>query len=211
MGRSHKRFRFLISSGPTQEPLDPVRFLSNYSTGAMGRHLDAAARKRGHKVTWVCCPDEAKTARDLLSKLAALLPKHDALLMAAAVGDVRPAVYSKRKIKKDDLSTLKLVKNPDILAVLSKKKKKDQVFIAFALETRDMFDNALKKLRRKKLDAIVMQKVTDKEHPFGDKAIGAFILETGGAFTGFRAIEKSRLAGLLIRKTEALLASKRRD
>ena len=203
-----KKFHFLICSGPTQEPLDPVRYLSNYSTGTMGKYLNEAAKKRGHRVTWVQCPQDAQTARDLEIKLRGLLPKHDALLMAAAVADVRPAGFSKHKIKKNDLKSIRLVRNPDVLAVLSKKKKKKQVFIGFALETRDMFNNALKKLKEKKLEAIVLQSVRENETPFGDKKIGAFVLENKGNFAGFKSISKQKLAYFLIRKTERFLLAK---
>ena len=203
-----KKYRFLICSGPTQEPLDPVRYLSNYSTGTMGKCLDEAARKRGHRVTWVQCPRDAQTARDLERKLKALLPKQDAFLMAAAVADVRPAGFSKHKIKKNDLKSIRLVKNPDVLAALSKKKNKKQVFIGFALETRDMFQNAFKKLKEKKLEAIVLQKVTEKDKPFGDKQIGAFVLENRGNFSGFKSISKQKLAHFLVRKTERFLLAK---
>ena len=203
-----KRYRFLICSGPTQEPIDPVRYLSNYSTGTMGRCLNEAAHQRGHRVTWVRCPEDAPTARDLEVKLKGLLPGHDALFMAAAVADARPAGFSKHKIKKSELKTIRLVKNPDVLAALSKQKRKKQVFVGFALETRDMFDNAFKKLKAKKLEAIVLQKVTEEETPFGDREIGAFVLEQGGNFSGFKSISKKRLAQFLVRKTERFLLAK---
>ena len=177
----------------------------------MGRCLNEAAVKRGHRVTWVQCPQDAQTAVELQKKLTALLPGQDALIMAAAVSDVRPAGYSRHKLKKDRLKSIRLIKNPDILAALSKNKKKKQVFVGFALETRDMFDNAFKKLKQKKLDAIVLQKITDSERPFGDKSIGAFILESRGNFSGFKLISKQRLAHYLVTKVERLLLSKTRD
>ena len=177
----------------------------------MGKCLSEVAKKRGHQVTWVQCPQDAQTARELKQKLKALLPKQDALIMAAAVGDVRPAVFSNNKIKKNALKSIRFVKNPDILAALSQQKKKKQVFIGFALESRDMFDNGLKKLREKKLEAIVLQKVTANDKPFGDKEIGAFVLENKGNFSGFRSISKPKLAYFLIRKTERFLISKNRD
>ena len=177
----------------------------------MGKCLNEAAKERGHRVTWVQCPRDARTAVELRKKLSTLLPGHDALIMAAAVVDARPAGYSRHKIKKDRFKHIRLVKNPDILAALSKKKKKKQVFIGFALETRDMFDNAFKKLRDKKLDAVVLQHVTEEDGPFGDKNIGAFVLEKSGNFAGFKSISKQRLAHYLVRKTERFLVSKNRD
>ena len=174
----------------------------------MGKYLSETARKRGHRVTWVQCPQDAQTARALQVKLGRLLPGQDAFLMAAAVADVRPAGFSKHKIKKNDLKNIRLVKNPDILAALSKKKKKNQVFIGFALETRAIFHNAFRKLKEKKLEAIVLQKVTEEDKPFGDKNIGAFVLENEGNFAGFKSISKQKLAQFLIRKTERFLLAK---
>ena len=195
--------RFLIASGPTQEPLDPVRFLSNYSTGVMGKYLAHAARQRKHHVTWVECPRDAQTAADLQRKLKTLLPKNDVLIMAAAVCDARPARVSATKIKKEALSAIRLVKNPDILASLAKKKRKDQVFIGFGLESEKILANGLKKLKRKSLELIVLQKVTKNRTPFGDKSIEAFILKKNGDVRRFGAISKPKLAELLVREAEA--------
>lgn len=206
-----KKFRFLIASGPTREPIDPVRFISNYSTGVMGKCLNEAAKKRGHRVTWVQSPQDAETALELKDKLSSLLPTHDALIMASAVADVRPAGYSRAKIKKDKLYRLRLVKNPDILAVLSKRKKKNQVFVGFALETREPFKNALMKIKKKKLEAIVLQRVTENKKPFGDQPIGATVLEDKKHFTDFKSISKRKLADFLVHKTEQFLLSKTRD
>ena len=206
-----KKFRFLISSGPTQEPLDPVRFISNYSTGVMGKCLNDAAKKRGHRVTWVQSPKDAQTALQLQKKLTGLLPKHDALIMASAVADARPVVFSHGKIKKARLKNIRLVKNPDILAILSKKKKKTQVFVGFALETKNPFQNALKKLKNKRLEAIVLQKVTEKTKPFGNRSIGAVVVEDKTHFTDFKSISKTKLADFLVRRTEEFLLSKSRD
>ena len=118
---------FLIAFGPTREPIDPVRFLSNYSTGTMGRCLVEAAKIRGHRVDAVECPNDAETARDLENVLKARMAKTDVLVMAAAVCDARPEKLAAKKIKKQNLGSIKLVKNPDILAGLAKKKRKDQI------------------------------------------------------------------------------------
>ena len=203
-----KKIRFLIASGPTREPLDPVRYLSNYSTGTMGRYLAGEAKKAGHKVTWVECPGNTETAAQLEAGLKKLLPKSDVLIMAAAVCDVRPLKFSGKKIKKDQLSSIRLTKNPDILASLSKTKRKDQIFIGFALESENIFKNALKKLEEKKLDLIVLQKVTAKKTPFGDKPIDAFFLDRDEAIMRYRAIKKQKLAGLIVDAAEQLFQDK---
>jgi phosphopantothenoylcysteine decarboxylase/phosphopantothenate--cysteine ligase len=196
--------KFLIVSGPTQEPLDPVRFLSNYSTGAMGKHLVTAAKKRGHRVTWVRCPQDAQTALALGKKLKKLAPRHDVVIMAAAVCDVRPAFFSSSKIKKEGFEQIHLVKNPDILATLSKKKKKGQIFIGFALESNHILKNGFEKLKSKNLDFVVVQKVTKHQAPFGEKAIEAFVLDKNRDFTGFKLVSKPKLARFLIWQAQKL-------
>jgi len=201
--------RFLIASGPTQEPLDPVRFLSNYSTGTMGKYLTQAARRRKHRVTWVECPRDAQTALDLQRKLTRLLPKNDVLVMAAAVCDARPARVSPTKIKKGALSAIRLVKNPDILAGLAKKKRKDQLFIGFGLESEKILANGHKKLRSKGLELIVLQKVTRTQTPFGEKPIEAFILKKNGGVKRFHSISKKKLADFLVREAERVARAKK--
>ena len=196
--------RFLIVSGPTREPIDPVRYLSNYSTGTMGKHLNDAAKKRGHRVDWVRCPENAETARDLLKELKRRLPKNDVLIMAAAVCDRRPASFSAQKIKKDELSTLRLVKNPDILHELSKIKKKKQIFIGFALESRNILKNGFEKLSRKGLELIVVQKVMRNHTPFGDKPIEAYVVDACGCVEHLRKVSKKALAMLLVWAGESL-------
>ena len=203
------KLRFLVVSGPTREPVDPVRYLSNYSTGTMGRFLVEHATKRGHAVEWVRCPEDAETARDLEKILRARVPRTDVLFMVAAVCDVRPAVFSRQKIRKDRLLSFKLKKNPDVLASLGKRKKRGQVFIGFALESENAVENGLRKLKNKNLDLLLLQKVTAGKKPFGEVTLDAFLLDKSGVRRCFPAVAKKRLAGILIRETEALAAAKR--
>jgi phosphopantothenoylcysteine decarboxylase/phosphopantothenate--cysteine ligase len=187
-----------------------VRFLSNYSTGTVGKYLIAAAASRGHKVTWVECPKDAETAGELQTKLSFLVPRHDVLIMAAAVCDARPTAFSAGKIKKESFSAIRLVRNPDILAGLARKKRKDQIFVGFGLESTKILESGRRKLKKKGLDLIVLQKVTSKTHPFGDKPIEAFVMDNAGRRSHFAAISKRRLAGYLIRRSERLF-DKARD
>ncbi|MBI4352487.1 MAG: phosphopantothenoylcysteine decarboxylase [Candidatus Omnitrophica bacterium] len=196
----NSRERFLIVSGPTREPIDPVRFLSNYSTGTMGKYLAQAAKRRGYKVTWIQCPKDAPTALLLRKQLRSLLPRHDVLIMAAAVCDVRPVSFSSSKIKKENLLVLRLVKNPDILADLAKRKRKDQIFIGFGLESSRLIEEGRRKLKEKGLELIVLQNVTRRANPFGDKAIRAVLLDRHGVVENFPSISKRSLAGWLIRR-----------
>ena len=174
----------------------------------MGEYLVQAAKKAGHKTTWVECPKKIKTAVELERELKKLLPKNDVLIMAAAVCDVRPLEYSRQKIKKGRLSLIRLTKNPDILAGLSKTKRKDQIFIGFALESENIFKNAFKKLKEKKLDLVVLQKITEKINPFGDRPIEAFVLGKDEGITRYSSIKKKRLARLIIEAAERLAQGK---
>jgi len=205
------RLRFLIAFGPTQEPIDPVRFISNHSTGVMGRSLVAAAKKRGHRVESVECPKRAQTARELDRLMWGLLPKSDVLVMAAAVADVRPSKVSGTKIKKNELRGVRFVKNPDILAHLAKRKKRGQVFVGFGLESGNLAKNGAAKMRRKNLELIVLQKVTKKNKPFGKKAIDATLMDREGKTAVCRSVTKDKLAGILVRQAEEIFASKNRD
>jgi len=202
------RLRFLVAYGPTREPLDPVRFLSNYSTGVMGKSVVLAAKKRGHRVESVECPSGAQTALELEKVLRRLTPKSDVLVMAAAVADVRAAGFSAVKIKKEKLRSIRLVKNPDVLAGLARRKKKGQVFIGFGLESADLLKNGRGKLRKKGLELIVLQKVSSKNKPFGDKTVDATLLDAKGAVKRHVAITKQRLAVELVKRAEAIYASK---
>ena len=200
--------RFVIASGPTEEPIDPVRFISNRSTGTMGRCLAQAARRKGYAVIWIQCPKDARTALDLKKKLQVLVPQSDCFIMAAAVCDARPVFFAKRKIKKAKLRNIQLVKNPDILAGLPK--KKGQVFIGFGIESGDIFENGFKKLVQKKLDRIVLQKVTARRDPFGDKRIDALVMDKDKRCAHFRSATKARIAGYLIQEAERLLRISRK-
>ena len=164
--------RLLITAGPTREPLDPVRFLSNRSTGKMGYALAAAAAARGHEVTLISGPVALPppedmqvvrivTAADMLAAVKLHLAICDALIMAAAVADWRPARVAKRKMKKgaEQRMTLELKRTPDILKTIAPLKGK-KIFIGFAAETHNVRAEAKRKLREKSLDLIVANDVT---------------------------------------------------
>lgn len=196
------KIRFLIVSGPTIEPIDPVRYISNYSTGTMGKALVVAAKKRGHAVDWVSCPDGAKTARELLALLKKRITQCDVLVMAAAVADARPAFYSDEKIKKEHLRSIRLVRNPDILKSLAKKKKENQVFIGFALETGNVSKLAEEKRKRKNLELIVAQRVTKNKSPFGKTRYDFHLMDASDGYELRKHETKSRLAAVLVRRAE---------
>ncbi|MGI5868177.1 MAG: phosphopantothenoylcysteine decarboxylase [Kiritimatiellia bacterium] len=163
--------KVLVTAGPTREHLDPVRFLSNRSSGRMGYALAEAARDRGHDVILVSGPValpppdgveivKVVSARDMLAAVSGRLPWCDTLIMCAAVADWRPASCSDEKLKKRTMeTTLALVPNPDILAEIAPRKG-DRLFIGFAAETHDLLAQAQDKLARKGLDLIVANDVT---------------------------------------------------
>jgi phosphopantothenoylcysteine synthetase/decarboxylase len=157
---------FLITSGPTKEYIDPVRFISNASSGKMGFELASYAKKSGNNVILVSGSRNAGEIRgvktipvvsalEMQRKVRENIPKADIFISAAAVSDYRPLRIEKNKIKKTkDILVLKLVKNPDILKEVSLKNK-NKVMVGFCLESKDLIKNALKKLKDKNLDLIV--------------------------------------------------------
>lgn len=159
--------RVLITAGPTREPIDPVRFLSNPSTGTMGFALAAAARRRGADVTLVSGPTaletppgvvriDVTTAQEMYDAVQAHR-NADLVFMAAAVSDYAPARTSEQKIKKGDGDlTLRLRRTPDVLAALGRAKRPGQVLVGFALETHDGIEHAHRKLAAKNLDLVVL-------------------------------------------------------
>ena len=165
---SMKGLRVLIGAGRTEEPFDPVRVLTNRSSGRMGFALAEAARDRGAEVTVVAGPVsvDPPAGVDVVSITTALQmeramtergPKANVIIMAAAVADYRPVRPSPQKIKRDaGTLEVKLEPNPDILAGLGAAKKKDQLVVGFALETENGVENARKKLAQKKADLIVL-------------------------------------------------------
>ena len=166
----------LVTAGPTQEPLDPVRYLTNHSTGKMGYALAEAARDMGAHVTLVSGPVsldapegvdvvDVTTARDMFAAVSERFPGADITVMAAAVGDFRAETASPQKIKKHGRTTLtlELVSNPDILAWAGEHKRTDgsQVLCGFAMETEHLVENAARKLAEKHCDMLVANNLRD--------------------------------------------------
>ena len=197
--------RVLITAGPTREHLDDVRYLSNPSTGAMGFACAEEARRAGHAVTLVTGPSSLPdpsgvtvkrvTSADEMKKAAmAAYVSADAVIATAAVSDYRPARRVKGKMKKGPARmSLELVRTPDILGEMGRKKGK-KILIGFALETRDEVENAMSKLAAKRLDHVVL----DSPAAFGADRIDATVIHADGARESFRSIAKRELAALLV-------------
>lgn len=160
-----KKLTFLILSGPTKEYIDPVRYISNESSGKMGLALAEYAVKKGHKVIFISgetvkYPEHVKlikvvSAIEMFEKLKSNLQKADIIISAAAVADYRPSKFQKQKMKKSsDSVLLKFEKNPDILKYCGRNKF-NKVTVGFALETQNLVTNARFKLKSKKLDFII--------------------------------------------------------
>ncbi len=160
--------KILVTAGPTREALDPVRFLTNHSTGKMGYAIARVAAARGAEVTLVTGPTEIKkpgfvkvvpieSAREMYEAVTAASEEQDAIIKAAAVADYRPAHVSDEKIKKKDGDELSIPveRTDDILAYLGSHKKPGQFLCGFSMETEHMLENSRKKLEKKNLDMIV--------------------------------------------------------
>ena len=171
----------LVTAGPTQEAIDPVRFISNHSSGKMGYAIVRALLQQGASVYLISGPVNitvpahprlavqcVQTAMEMYEACSSLFNMVDIAVFAAAVADYRPAQVAKQKIKKSSASfTIKMVRNKDIAASFGKTKRQDQLSIGFALETNDEQENAIAKLERKNFDMVVLNSMNDANAGFG--------------------------------------------
>lgn len=173
-----KELKVLITAGPTQEPIDPVRYITNHSSGKMGYAIAAQAQKRGAKVKIVSGPVNinapsgvevafVKTADEMFNEVMKSYEEFDILIMVAAVADYKCAQIADKKIKKNNNElSIDLVKNPDIAKELGKVKG-NRVLVGFSAETNDLINNACEKLASKNLDMIIANDVTQEGAGFG--------------------------------------------
>ncbi len=225
----HRTLQVLVTCGPTREPLDPVRFISNRSTGTLGIELARAFAARGHQVVLAAGPIDLpkdlgprirvvrfETARELHKIALKEFKRCDAVCMTAAVADFRPAAQSSAKIKRGKSAlTVRLIPNPDILADLGRRKRPVQVLVGFAVESSQVEARAKAKLIKKKLDLIVAQRVGGGSDPFGRVTMDTVLIgrpATGpqGAASAaprrintFSAISKPALAARIAASVEA--------
>jgi phosphopantothenoylcysteine decarboxylase/phosphopantothenate--cysteine ligase len=180
----------IITAGGTREPIDPVRFIGNRSSGKMGIAMADAAYSRGADVTLISTVEVERaypvilveTAFEMQETVEGEFDGCNALVMTAAVADFRPLAVSSQKIKKTDSDDiqLELTKNPDILDLLGRVKRKDQVIIGFAAESEELLSNAAQKLKRKNLDLIVGNDITVPDIGFGSDDNAVVILSADG-------------------------------
>lgn len=213
--------RVLITSGPTVEPIDAVRFISNRSSGKMGEALAKAALRSGAHVDIVSGPVsiaypseanvfEVNTAEEMLQACISLSDDADLIVCAAAVSDLKPETFYDYKLKKgaDDglLENIALVKNPDILKTLSDKRHPGQVVVGFAAETDSAIDNGIKKLESKGADLIVAN-VVGENAGFGKDVVSAALISADG-IEELPEISKRELAAKILGRAAELLNEK---
>ena len=208
--------RILVTAGPTHEPLDPVRYLSNPSSGKMGYAIADTAQIRGAEVTLISGPTylkppavdkftPCKTAAEMNSLVQKYLPECDVLVMTAAVGDFTAETLEKEKIKKcsGDSLVLNLVPTKDILMEVSKVKTK-QFVVGFAAETQNLIQSALEKLRNKKLDLIVANDISAPGIGFQSDNNQVSLIDSSERIENLPRMSKTEIANILLDKIKQL-------
>lgn len=207
----------LVTAGPTREPLDPVRFITNYSSGKMGYALASRARRRGASVILISGPTvlsvprgvtyvPISTAVEMRHAVMKNLKQSTIVIKSAAVADYRPSVCADAKIKKKDGPwTLYLERNPDIIAEIGKKKK-ERILIGFALESEDLIKNAKAKMLTKNMDLIVANDVKQKDAGFQSDTNIVKILDRDGGIEELPLMDKIDVADRILDRAKMIIA-----
>ncbi len=211
--------KVLVTAGPTREAIDPVRYISNGSTGKMGYAVANAAALRGSKVTLVSGPVDIEppsgvqvvnvtSAEDMYRAVMELESEYDIIVMSAAVGDFRPEAAADNKIKKSaGTPEIRLVPNPDILAELGRRRRR-RVLVGFCMETRDLLENAAKKLESKNADIIVANDLNTPGAGFGtDTNVVTMLFRDGREKLELRDT-KAAIADVILTKAAETLSAK---
>lgn len=218
-GGSFADRHIVVTAGGTQEFIDPVRIITNRSSGKMGYALAEAARDRGAKVTLITGPTllarpvgveaiDVCTAEEMLQAVRSAISGTDVLVMAAAVADYRPRTKAKGKIKKEGAGlTLELERTPDILSEI----KGDFIRVGFAAESENLVENATRKLRRKNLDLIVANDVTAKGSGFGTDSNQVTIIGKDGKAESLPLLPKREVADKVLDKVAKLLTERYKE
>ena len=206
--------RILVTAGPTIEPLDPIRFISNYSTGTIGYEIAREGKRQGFEMCLISGPVRLSavsgikvinvtTAKEMEKAVLEKINRYDCIIMTAAVCDFRPEKIEKNKIKKKDRLRISLVKNTDILSKIGS--KKNIIKVGFALETERPVENGKKKLETKKLDFIVINVKKRGKNPFGaGKKDYMVISAESGKKEQFEEITKKKMAKIILKTVENL-------
>ena len=203
--------KVMVTAGPTYEPIDPVRFVGNHSSGLMGFCIAESAAERGAEVTLVTGPTHLKTvhpnikrvdvvtAEEMYSRCMDIFRSQDLMVMAAAVADYTPVTVASEKIKKkSDTLQLSLKKTHDILYAIGQSKDQNQTLVGFALETENEIDNALHKLHTKNADFIVLNSLRDKDAGFRTATNKVRIISKDGHITESELKDKKSIADDII-------------
>ncbi len=203
----------IITSGPTIEPIDPVRFISNRSSGKMGMALAEMGKEIGiENIYFISGPVcdypkdvfliKIETAIELQNEVLKHFEKAEVIIMAAAVSDYRSEKYYTDKMKKNsDVIDFRLIRNPDILKELGQRKSKNQILVGFAVETEDVLDNAVKKFKEKNLDLLILNEFSEKNPVFGSDYNQVFLINKRG-IKSIKKTQKMDLAKILWKEIE---------
>ncbi len=216
----------LVTAGGTREPIDPVRTLTNRSSGLMGASIAVAARDRGAKVTLITTAKATSepgitvipvdTAAEMSSAVKSQLPKHNTLIMAAAVSDFRPTSPSNVKLKKNDKHNMKITleKTQDILSTVSNSQDgyiRPMVVVGFAAETQNLIDGAREKIASKRIDLIAANTVQNDQSPFGAKNVALTLIDRNGKVQPLPEMPKEQAAHRLLDQVVQLIADSASD
>jgi len=216
--KDFENINVLVTAGPTREALDPVRFISNPSTGLMGYAIAHALRERGAKVTLISGPTALKappavilipvtTAEQMHKAVIDHFDQNQLVIKAAAVSDFKPSQFSGQKVKKNTAGlTLELTPTADILMELGRRKK-DQVLVGFAAETENVIQNARDKLNRKNLDLIVVNDLAEEGAGFASSTNRVTLIDRSGAVEELPLMKKEELAHRLLDRIAPLFAT----
>ena len=211
--------KFLITAGPTQEPLDPVRFITNLSSGKMGYALARVAGRRGAHVTLISGPTnlvaprvekiiEVRTAREMHKAVMENYKKATIIIKAAAVADYRPKEFSKDKIKKAEKTlSFNLEKNPDIIEEIGKNKG-NRILVGFAMETQNLLANAKAKLGKKNMDLIVAYDLREEGAGFQTNTNVITIIDNKGKAESLSKMSKIEAAEEILNRVKYLVKKK---
>lgn len=210
--------KILITAGPTREAIDPVRYISNHSSGKMGYAIAAEFLQQGAEVFLVSGPVclslnhpqlttvKVNSATEMYMACCRFFEQADIAVFAAAVADYRPAKVAEQKIKKDDSSfTIQLVKNIDIATEFGKIKRDDQLSIGFALETNDELSHAMGKLKKKNFDLVVLNSMNDANATFGYDTNKITIIKKDLSRTEYGLKNKKEVAEDIVYEAETAL------
>lgn len=212
--------KILITAGPTQEAIDPVRYISNHSSGKMGYAIAESFLENGAEVILVSGPVnitlihdrlkicKVKSASEMYLTCCRYFEEVDVAVFAAAVADYKPAIVAEQKIKKDDDSfTIKMTKNVDIAYEFGRVKTNNQLSVGFALETNDEMTHAINKLVKKNFDMVVLNSMNDSNATFGYNTNKISIIKSDFSVTSYPLKPKKEVAGDIVDAVSLLLSA----